>query len=179
MKLKKGNTRRAKWWDYTKEGHYFVTLNIDKKAPFFGKIKEGKMVLSEAGKLAEVFWQEIPERFPFVRLDEFVIMPDHMHGILRIDHGSGGCAMNSTLTTALSPLEKSGCVPALYNSQVQDHLSRALRWYKGRVTFEIRKINKGFAWQGSFYDQMIRDKYQLETTRDYIRQNPAKATSAK
>ncbi|MBK7129110.1 MAG: hypothetical protein IPM74_03915 [Crocinitomicaceae bacterium] len=69
-------------FDYTSAGSYFITICTKNRIPFFGQIVEGKMVLSEIGELAKTFWQEIPQHFPNAQLNEFIIMPDHMHGII-------------------------------------------------------------------------------------------------
>jgi putative transposase len=72
-------------WDYSSAGAYFVTICTAGREPYFGKIVNGKMELTEIGKIASCFWNEIPNHFPFVILDEFIIMPDHVHGIIIIN----------------------------------------------------------------------------------------------
>jgi REP element-mobilizing transposase RayT len=79
------DTTRAKWWDYSQNGTYFITLNTLNRERFFGIISKGKMNLSNIGKIAQHCWEEIPNHFPFVNLGAFVIMPDHVHGILNIN----------------------------------------------------------------------------------------------
>ncbi len=76
---------RLKNWDYSSNGCYYVTLCEKNRSCVFGNIIDGKMFLSETGKYAEHCWNEIPDHFPFVQLDEFVIMPNHIHGIIVID----------------------------------------------------------------------------------------------
>ncbi|MGE0930180.1 hypothetical protein ACOXY6_04925, partial [Cytophagales bacterium EPR-FJ-38] len=76
---------RAQWWDYGWNGAYFITICIREKERYFGEIVGGEMVLSDIGKIAQKYWNEIPNYFSFVTLDSFVIMPNHMHGILIID----------------------------------------------------------------------------------------------
>ncbi len=73
-------------WDYTNDGWYFVTICTKNMEPFFGNITDGKMNLSEIGKIAKKYWQEIPKHFPFVELNEFIIMPNHIHGIIGINN---------------------------------------------------------------------------------------------
>ena len=75
---------RLKGYDYSKKGLYFITLCCEKRRQMFGEIINGKMELNEAGKTAHNCWQAIPDHFPNVQLEEFVIMPDHVHGVLRI-----------------------------------------------------------------------------------------------
>jgi REP element-mobilizing transposase RayT len=75
---------RLENYDYTQNGLYFVTICTKDREELFGIIKNEKMILNEVGKIANRFWQEIPRHFPFVNLDEFVVMPNHAHGILEI-----------------------------------------------------------------------------------------------
>jgi REP element-mobilizing transposase RayT len=76
---------RASWWDYGSNAPYFVTICTKNRKHFFGKIVEGEMHLTEIGQSAYDCWNEIPNHFPFVVLDEFVVMPNHIHGIIIID----------------------------------------------------------------------------------------------
>jgi len=75
---------RLKNHNYTQAGLYFVTICTRDKEHFFGEIKKGGMILNDIGKIAHQFWQEIPQHFLFVNLDQFVIMPNHVHGIIEI-----------------------------------------------------------------------------------------------
>ena len=90
MALYKGKYRiestRLKNWDYSRNGNYFITICTLNREHFFGEVINGRMVLSEVGRFAEMFWSEIPEHFPYSSLDAFVIMPNHIHGIVVIDH---------------------------------------------------------------------------------------------
>ena len=76
---------RCRGYDYTSPGRYFITICTRNRIPYFGKIENGKMILSASGVIAERYWREIPKHFPFVDLDVFIIMPDHMHGIIIIN----------------------------------------------------------------------------------------------
>jgi putative transposase len=75
---------RLKGYDYSSEGHYFITICANEMQHFFGRIINGEMHLSEIGKLAEKFWLEIPNHFPNAILNEFIIMPNHIHGIITL-----------------------------------------------------------------------------------------------
>jgi REP element-mobilizing transposase RayT len=76
---------RSKNWDYGGNGKYFITICTENKIGWFGEIKNGVLKLSDIGKYAHQCWMDIPKHFPFVHLDEFVIMPNHVHGIIVID----------------------------------------------------------------------------------------------
>ncbi|MBL0303439.1 MAG: glucose-6-phosphate dehydrogenase [Cytophagaceae bacterium] len=80
---------RLRGYDYASEGAYFITICTHNREHFFGEIAEGKMQLNEIGILAEKYWAEIPDHFPDVELGNFVIMPNHTHGILIIKKSAG------------------------------------------------------------------------------------------
>ena len=75
---------RLKNWDYSSPGYYFVTICTKDREFYFGNIKNNKMILSDMGKIAQQYWLQIPAHFPHIMLDEFIIMPNHLHGILKI-----------------------------------------------------------------------------------------------
>ena len=81
---------RAPWWDYSRNGAYFITICTANRRHFFGNVENGRMQLLPVGELADRYWYEIPERFPYARLDAWVVMPNHVHGILIIDKPAGG-----------------------------------------------------------------------------------------
>ncbi len=76
---------RLEGYDYGRNGAYFITICTKDRRHFFGEIVNGEMQLSAVGELAKIFWLEIPQHFPFVRLANFVVMPNHTHGILIVD----------------------------------------------------------------------------------------------
>src|SRR5690606_8094440 len=80
---------RAQWWDYGWNGAYFITICTQNREHFFGKIIDARLIVSQTGQLAEKFWHEIPNQFPYVKLGDFVVMPDHIHGILILDKPTG------------------------------------------------------------------------------------------
>jgi len=197
----RGQTFRLKNWDYANEGAYFITICTQDREHFFGEIENEKMVLTETGRLAEKYWAEIPKQFPFIKLGEFVIMPNHVHGILIIDHGEGHgrdggfhdgddgfyCrdAINriptiktKTKTTTIkintNNPKINGGFAGNKNPMFHDSISRVIRWYKGRCTFEIRKINVDFKWQSLFYDNIIWNQQSFYKIEQYIMNNPKK-----
>jgi len=183
------NSARLKNYDYSRNGAYFVTIVTKNHENYFGEIIDKKMKLSEIGKIAEKYWDEIPQHFPFVKLDAFVVMPNHVHGIIWINNdkktnenndderidGTRRDAINRVSTTNLNEKQKiSGGITGNNNPMFHKNLSRIIRWYKGRCTFEINKLKKyyGFAWQSRFHDHIIRDETALNKIREYILLNP-------
>lgn len=178
------HSTRLQNWDYGWNAAYFITICIKNKECYFGNINNGKIILSEIGIIAEQYWNEIQNQFSYVRLDAFVVMPDHIHGIIVIDKNRPGyrfrcirCrgAINRVSTTDTIQ-KKTGGITGNKNPMLNDNLSRIIRWYKGRVTFEIRKIQACFEWQPRFYDHIVRDDKSFLCIRKYINNNPANWT---
>jgi len=151
---------RHKNWDYTNDGYYFVTICTKYMQKFFGEVVDGEMKLSEIGKIANKYWQEIPKHFPFVKLDEFVVMPNHVHGIIEIKNGTVETQNFASLRSGnkFGPQSK--------------NLGSIVRGFKVGVK-KYATINKiDFQWQPRFYDRIICDEQALGKIREYIQRNP-------
>ncbi|MFA5103655.1 MAG: transposase [Candidatus Margulisiibacteriota bacterium] len=188
MSLFKGRYRietdRLKGWDYSSNGYYFVTICTKNRYPYFGEIKNVKMQLSEIGDIAKRCWNDIPDHFENVILDEYVVMPDHTHGIIVIDRAHNGrCnangrgAINRASTTNYMATNRdfAGGITGYRNPMLTDvSLSKIIRWFKGRCSFEIRNHLKilNFRWQSRYYERIIRDRFSLDKCRKYIIENP-------
>jgi putative transposase len=176
---------RLKNWDYGADGSYFITINTKKGKHFFGKVVNGEMILNKAGLIAHQIWSEIPDQFPFAELGNFIIMPNHTHGILIIDKnakGEGEGEEEEVQTRFIAspapseqsaPNKKHGGITGDHNPMMQENIARILRWYKGRCTFEIRKIRPDFAWHVRYHDHIIRTEKSFENIQNYIENNPA------
>ncbi len=165
------SSARLQNWDYGSNGLYFITICTSKKEHFFGEIENEEMRLNALGLLAEKYWTEIPTQFPFVELGSFVIMPNHTHGILIIDKNAN---ISASFQHQKSEKEINGGFAGDKNPMFHDNISRIIRWYKGRCSFEIHKIQEGFAWQSRFHEHIIRNQKSFETIQSYIVNNPAK-----
>jgi putative transposase len=264
---------RLQNWDYGENGAYFITICIDKMECLFGDVvsnanvetrliaslqdtidEKCEMQLNELGKIAHDIWEEIPNKFPFVELGNFVIMPNHMHGILiinkfvntrliafkneNIENANGNAHVETRLiasknenienangnervetrliasknenvenanrnervktrliasknenvenanrnerveTRLIASVhdddDKKGGFSGNNNPMFHENISRIIRWYKGRCSFEMRKIHADFNWQSRFYDHIIRDSRAFDTIQNYIEENPAK-----
>jgi len=149
----RNGTIRAQWWDYGQDAAYFITICTKNRVHYFGEIENKQMVFSEIGKIAHAIWFEIPQHFSYAKLEAFVVMPNHIHGIVIIDKPLENKANN--LSKIESPKVDRGGFAGEKNPMLQDNLSRILRWYKGRCSFEMRKKNPDFQWQSLFYDHII------------------------
>ena len=154
---------RLQEWDYSRSGCYFVTICIKNREYMFGQIENDEMVLSEIGGVAKQCWREIPNHFSFVELDEFVIMPNHIHGIIVI-------AENVETQNVASLQHKN---PNKFEPQ-SNNLASIIRGFKVGVKkwATIQGIN--FEWQPRFHDRIIRDEKELWNVRNYIRHNHLK-----
>jgi len=177
-----GNRRtiRLKEYDYTQNGAYSVTICTCWRICYFGSVINGEMKLSLIGKIARKYWLEIPNHFPNVQLDEFIIMPNHIHGIIVIDKNDQPQrrdeAMPRPYTTNTISTMYTGKYPQMFKiSPKPNSLSSIIGSYKSICTKQIRRLyDQNFKWQSRFYDHIIRDEIDLNRTREYIITNLAK-----
>ena len=149
-------------YDYSKPGCYVVTICTHEKQRFFGEITEGKMILSEIGKYATDCWLEIPLHYPDTQLHEFVIMPDHLHGIIEI-------LPTENVDLALESTHQRNA----YQKIIPRSLGCIVRGYKIGVTKKVRKgLNDRIVWQDNFHDKIIRNANMLRNFKRYIVNNP-------
>jgi REP element-mobilizing transposase RayT len=160
---------RLKGYDYRTSGAYFITLNTENRAPLFGETKDGEMEMNEAGETILEFWNQISVQFPFVELDAFIVMPDHFHGIIIINESTVGARF---IAPQQDNESNKGGFSGINNPMFHQNLSRIIRWFKGRTTFEIRKFNQSFKWQGNYYEHIIRDTAAFDNISRYIQDNP-------
>ena len=179
---------RLKEWDYSSDGYYFVTICTKDQEFFFGNIVDGRIKLSAIGEIAKEYWLEIPQHFQNVKLDEFVIMPNHVHGIVIIENDKNKNCRDSinkqrgkddiNCRDGINAVSTGGGkIPRTHNPMLsKNSLSKIIRWYKGRCTFEINRIQNKlyFAWQSRFYEHIIRNEESLLKIREYIHNNPLK-----
>ena len=161
---------RLPQWNYESDGAYFITICVKDRKCILGNIVNGKIYLSKIGEIIQKYWYEIPNHFENIQLDEFIVMPNHIHGILIINddyHIHGRDAINRVSTGT-------GGITKNHNPMLSKSLSTIVRWYKGRCKFEINKMqNKTFfQWQPRFYERIIRNENELNRTRRYIANNP-------
>ena len=167
-------------WSYASNAGYFITICTDGKKCFFGEVVQREMQRSPIGEIAHKLWCEIPNHFSNCQIDSFCVMPNHIHGILVINQIREGDVMNPRTQEedAMNRVStkgdgQRGGVTGLFNPMLsKNSLSKIIRWYKGRCTFEINQIYEGFGWQERFHDNIIRNEFALNKIRQYIINNP-------
>jgi REP element-mobilizing transposase RayT len=153
-----GVSLRLPHFDYTSAGGYFATITVHERKALLGSPDDsrGGVTLSDAGKMVERWWLELPQKFQPVTLDAHAVMPDHFHGIVLLQ-----CSDNASPDPARS-------------------LSTIIQWFKTMTTAEYfrgvrsrswTRVN-GRLWQRGFYDHIIRSEQDLAVIRDYVEGNP-------
>jgi len=145
---------RLKKYDYSIPGYYFVTICTLGMKEIFGEIKNGKMNLNKLGKIVFTNWENISTLHHGVELDEFIIMPNHIHGIIIVVDAKVASTTNRSKMT----------------------LSKLIQQFKRACTIEISSTSRliNDVWQRSFYDRIIRNEDELYQIRKYIQQNSLK-----
>lgn len=161
---------RLDGYDYTQWGAYFITLITYHRQPLFGKLKKGFIELSDLGNLATRVWFGLETRFPSIQLDEFVIMPDHIHGIIIFGE--------MPVRARQKEVTRSGSI-LLASHQVQlnryPSLGQIVSTYKSTVSRLYNTSHKTIGeriWHRNYYERIIRDEMELGQIRLYIQENP-------
>ncbi len=174
MSYKLQKQYRYKGYDYSQDGFYFVTICCKNREMFFGDVKNKIIQLSEIGKIAEKFWLEIPDHFSFIKLDKFIIMPNHVHGIIEIDN-CRNAPRRVPVNNAPVEMNAPRRVPTGIQPLVKNSLSSIINYFKGNTKRFCNKNNLEYvAWQPRFHDRIIRNNDELNRIRQYIIDNPLK-----
>ncbi len=158
---------RLKGYDYAQPGAYFITICTQHRACLFGEVVDGEMRLNDYGKIVEFTWHDLVNHISGIMLDAFVVMPNHVHGIVIITDGPGVVGAGS---------EPAPTTPATAHT-ARHGLPEIVRQFK---TFSARRINalRGTpgvsVWQRNYYEHIIRNDEALERIRRYILENPAR-----
>ena len=162
---------RLQSWDYSCNGVYFITICSKDKIPCFGQIINGSMQLSHIGVLADVFWHEIRHHTQNIELDKFVVMPNHIHGILIINKPVETLHATSLPDEEQADLNgKNKTMSAI--SPKENSISTVIRSYKSAVSKHSRRLGYEFEWQSRFYDHIIRNEESLNNIQQYVINNP-------
>lgn len=164
MSIKKERKlNRWQGFDYSFPGYYFVTICTKGRQSWFGEVADNEMKLNEMGKIVEQCWLDLPNHYINCRLDYFVIMPNHFHGIIEIFENENYFA----------PTDVGNGLKPFPTTHGLSEIVRALKTFSSRGINKIQN-NFHFSWQKSFHDRVIRDENELSIKREYIFCNPGK-----
>jgi REP element-mobilizing transposase RayT len=149
---------RLHGFNYANNGYYFVTICVKNRKAYFGNVVDRQMILNQLGEIIESSWLDLINHYNNCLLDEYIIMPNHMHGIVVIN--------NQCVGEGFKPSPTDRKIYSLFE------IIRGFKTFSSRRMHEL--YTKEFQWQRSFYDHIIRNETSLNSIRNYIRYNPYK-----
>lgn len=166
---------RLKAHDYSQPGAYFVTVCTQNRECAFGKILNAEMILNDAGRMVQGVWDELPVRYPGVQIDSFVIMPNHIHGIILLTGSTHRRGESRIRPNKGDHKDRPyGTLPGTIGRVMQGFKSITTRKYiigardNGWPPFEKR------LWQRNYYERVVRDDSEMHRVREYVTGNPAR-----
>jgi len=150
---------RLKDYDYSQPGAYFVTICAKGRECLFGHVIDGMMLPNDSGKIAVSCWHDLTTHYEYVGLDAFVVMPNHVHGIIILRHPDDGGA-------GLKP------APTLKRHGLPE-IVRAFKTFSSRRINILRSSPGMPVWQRNYYEHVIRNEHDMHAVREYIVNNPA------
>jgi len=179
---------RIKGYDYSGPGGYFVTVATRGRVCLFGEVLNGEMRLNGLGEIVREYWNEIPTHFTNVEIGEFVIMPNHLHGIIIIHESTVGATHESPLRDHASPLRDHASPLRDHTSSLRDHaltikrpphgppphsLGVIVGLFKSSVSRRAnRELNMTSIWQRNYYEHILRNQADHNRIAKYIASNP-------
>ena len=175
---------RLKHYDYSREGFYFITIFTQNRLHLFGEIVDDVMVLNVAGEMVNKLWYEIIDDFPNIALHEFVIMPNHIHGIIEIvdkkkqpvgaDSISAQICIQENINNTIELRADMESAPTGFD------IPKIIQSFKRHTTLKYIKMVKNNTcppfdkriWQRNYYEHIIRDDVDYERISEYIINNP-------
>ncbi len=144
-------------YDYSESGTYFVTICTQDRKELFGNVSDTKITVNNIGLMVNYWWRQLPQKYPTLHLDEYIIMPNHLHGIIvlskngRGDNGQG------------NPAPTIGNIIGFFKYQTTKHFN----------DFVGAGFTRPKLWQRNYYERIIRDEKEFNHVRNYIHTNPA------
>jgi putative transposase len=162
---------RLKGYDYAQPGTYFVTIVTQGRRHLFGEVADGKILLNDAGQMVNDVWMDLPKHYPGVELDAFVIMPNHIHGII-ILVGAGPRACPDT-----GQPQKMGQPQGVARTLGLPDIVHRFKTMTTKLYAEgVKQLGwqsfPGHLWQRNYYEHIIRNDDSLDRIREYIAANP-------
>lgn len=158
---------RLKGYNYSQDGAYFVNLVSRDRTRRFGEVIDGEVLLNRYGQIVDQTWRWLEDHYPHVSLDAYILMPDHLHGIIVLNGDRRGVSRNA---------------PTLDGVREREHqkpLGQIIGAFKTVSTKRVNLTNGGVTgplWQRNYWERVIRDDKELVFVREYIRNNPTRWT---
>ena len=153
--------------DYSRPGAYFVTICAAYRRNIFGAVQEGRVILSPLGEIVRSSWVQIPEHFPAAMVNEYVIMPNHLHGIVVLGVGA----------RYIVPSDPRARTREQFQKPTRDTIPTIVRTFKAAVTRSARGklgIRDQMIWQSNYFERALRDGREVSLAIRYIAENPAR-----
>jgi len=168
---------RLKNYDYASPGAYFVTIVTHRRQCLFGNVMDGQMRLNEFGEIVRDEWLKTETIRPRVQLDEYVIMPNHVHGIIIIndDNRRGTLQRAPTIMQRAPTIMQRTPTIEQFGKPTSDSIPTIIRLLKSATTKRINEYRNTPAvpvWQRNYYEHIIRNETELQQIRQYIANNP-------
>ena len=164
-----------KGYDYAQPGVYFVTICVQGRENLFGTVIGGEMQLNGGGQMVGSWWRRLPDKFPTITIDEFAVMPNHIHGVIIIVEPDDTVGANPRVRPESGQGQTHGSAPTL---------GKIMQWFKTMTTNAyIRGVKQdgwkpflGKLWQRNYYERIVRNERELNAVRQYIQDNPVRWT---
>ncbi|HEX8269476.1 MAG TPA: transposase [Flavobacterium sp.] len=158
-------------WDYSSAGAYFITICTHNREHYFGEIARDQLQYSNIGIIADILWHQIPYHRQNLELGEFVVTPNHVHGILMIAPSSIETLHATSVSSSSDQTLHATSLPPI--PPKPNSISTIVRSYKSAVTRHAHRFGFEFQWQTRFHDHIIRDDRSFQKISEYIINNPS------
>ena len=163
-------------YDYTGSGGYFITICTMNREHLFGQVLDGEMRLNDFGNIVSQEWTRAAEVRKEITLDEFVVMPNHIHGIIIINNNDISTHFRDPIgaTRRVAPTTNEITPPTIANGPIPRSIGAVIGQFKSITTKRINALRefRSAVWQRDYYEHVIRDYNDLNRIREYILSNP-------
>jgi len=159
---------RLRGYDYRQAGAYFVTICSQNRECMFGQVVEGQMILNAPGHMVELVWRELPQHYPGIEVDAFVVMPNHVHGIIiLVGAGPRACPDKSGQPQGVTPTTTMSLPDVVHRFK-----SLTTARYRRGVLQDSWPAFPGRLWQRNYHEHVVRSEEELNRIQQYVIDNP-------
>lgn len=167
-------SNRLRGYDYTRAGAYFVTVCTRTRECLFGEVRDGQMHLNDLGRIVADSWLWLADQYAHVDLDVYVVMPNHIHGIIILTDDAGKRGSPSTGGSRTAPTDGAANVAPVPKRKSLGRLVGALKTVSAKRIGQVSDLAGPYVWHRDFYDHIVRDDRSLVRIREHIKTNPAR-----